>query len=60
MPIPEVKKSELTKDSENIFAYWKNIRAKRGVFKQVRFVPNTVGGSRREHSHSKQNLLYNK
>ena len=23
MPIPEVKKSELTKDSENIFAYWK-------------------------------------
>ena len=42
VPIPEEKKSELIED----LAYRKELRAKRGVVKQVRFVPNTVGGSR--------------
>ena len=56
---PRSKKNLNWSKIQNFLAYCKEIRTKRGVVKQIRFIPNTVGGSRREHNHSKQNL-YNK
>ena len=44
VPIPEVKKNWIDKRLKICFAHWKEIRAKWGVVKQVRFLPNTVGG----------------
>ena len=43
VPIPEVSTIWIDWGLKNLFAYRKEIRAKRGVVKQVRFVPNTVG-----------------
>ena len=54
VPILEVKKNWIDRRFKIFFAYWKEIRAKQGADKQVKFVPNIVGGSRREHNHSKQ------
>ena len=55
VPIPEVKKIRIDRRFKFFFAYWKEIWAKWGVAEQVKFLGNTVGGSRREHNHSKQN-----
>ena len=47
-PILEVKKSALINDWENIALG--RIRAKRGVGKQLWFVPNTVWGTGKSHN----------
>ena len=41
---PRRKKIWIDWRFKNFLAYWKKLRVKRGVVKQVRFVPNTVGG----------------
>ena len=44
-PIPEIKKLSLDQWLLKYYCLFRKAQAKRGVGEQVRFVPNTFGGS---------------